>query len=692
MVSIESNRYDEDRDESMISKTDANKARLEGKKLYEEMPTDEAVRERDLLIKKLDTYDKKAGVDTKKFREQLRKHGNKPRALKEIKEKLDKVAISEYFRRVKHHEAFNAEGKLGQMLRKEMLDLHKSFIDLHLMKGSFSKIDILMNLDDTLEPKAAFARKYDKQTPYVKELYEQSMGELKVLSLQYPNSKEVLLKKVLKVVGELEDSPQAIQKEFKERAKKIKNPDKLRVEKAKLISEYADTEKAYEKGLKEYAKYYGGNTSEEFMEYIRSRGSLKEMKRVLSLLPEYNKERKEEHEKIEELLSYLPKKKAERFWNIINKLGLSERKAYRKENIEPAVQTENYMVAEFEGELLAAHQDRFPLYTADEKFELASRFKSLDLKAQKQFLFVEKLNIQYRQKIVTDYEALPLSVKNDIQFYKANSIKRTEILRKAQREIEASNAGSAFAELADGEILDNERVRDITGSLDSHEGSDLLEEAFEDQVSEADRRNLKSVLDFTNAKAGIAIKAKKKGMNQEEAWIDDYVGYKEGLSQGDEKRDASQEEDWLKASKIREAQSAKHLYKKGIVTHVGSNMEVRQDVKKDDLTNLKGDRIRDAMARSRYVETDTHVLSSDESEPNSVAELLGDALEEIAIKMAREMAEGLADKINAKGSNRAMLVNSLNSARNIGTLKDQFYDNEMSSAANNLRHYSKKSA
>lgn len=687
MGSIEANHYDEERDEKKMSKADAHKARIEGKKLWEEMPSEEAVRERDQLIEKLEAYDKAVpGVNTKVLREELRKNGNKPKNLVKIKKKLDKLADKEYFRRMSKHEAFNVPGKLGRVLQKEMNELHDGFKGLELMKGSYSKFDILTKLEETLAPKAKFAKRYNKQTPYVRRLFEQSMDKL-----SFVDSKADLLKKVLKLVGELEDSPQAIQSEFKKRSESIKDAGKLRVMKAKLITEYAERENAYRDLIDENREYFGGDSADEFITWYGEQESATKMKHALKVLPEYIKERKEEHEHIEELIGALPKKKAERFRGIISKLGLSERKAYRKETLEPAARTGNLMVAEYEGELLAAHQDRFPLYTSDEKANLAARFKTLDLKAQKNLLFVERLNIADRERVVKDYQELPLNVRDDLSFYKANSITRQEMLGRALRELKESNAGSAFAELASGEILDNERIRDITDGLDSREGEDLLAEAYEDQVAEADRKNVDNVISLAGWKAKMALDANKKGESQAETFMSDYENWKEGLSVGDHEKDASLENDWLKASKIREAQMAENLYEKGFTTHAGSNINERQDLRKKDLTDLNGERIRDAMSRAKY-STDIHLSENNDSEPTDVAELLGDALEEMAVRMAREMAEGLAAKMKAQGSNRLTLVNSLTTAKNIGTIKDKFCENEMSGSVRKLRKTSKKAA
>lgn len=667
----ESQRPEFEDNETSLSKTEAHQKITKGERLWEDLPSEEVVKERNEIVELLEKYDDSAGTDTSRFRELLRKEGNKPSELAKLKEKLVKMADKEWLRRAENHEAFNAPGKLGELLGQEMKDLHSNFKGLKLKDGAVNKFSVLTEMEDMLEAKAKFVRRYKKQTPLVQELFEQSMNEL-----GFKGSKEKHLNDVLELVGGLEHSPEAIQHEFKKRAEKIHNIDRLKVLKATLIKEYGEMDSQYEKGLNDAKEYFGGDTAKQFMDYWRSQDSFTKMRYVLRVLPKYIEERKEEHEKIEELLQHVDEKKAQRFRDIVGQLGLSERQAYRKGTLEPAVRTGNLMVAEYEGELLAAKSDQVPLYSDIERSRLAARFKTMSLKDQRKMLFAERMNIQERKRVIRDYHALPDKVRDDASFYKANANTREELLHSAiERKLELEKQ-SAFEELDADENLSDDQIHEITAALEKTEGEKAMDEAFEEQVSEREKKNLSNVISLVNWKAGYALEANALNENQKETYIRDREHFKVGMSEGDTEKDATLESDWLKASMIRESQMAADIYDKGFTSHANSSVHERQDLKRSDMTDLKGEKIAEAMNRAKY-STDIHLAEDDEKEPLDVAAMLGEVVEAIAEKMAREMAEGIADRIKAHGSNRLTLVNSLSTAKNKETLKQRFWDKEM---------------
>lgn len=686
-MALEANRPDYEHDETKMSKADAHKAVSEKNPLWKEMPSEEATAERDKIVELLEKYDKSVpGVDTSRFRDSLRKI-NKPADLQKLKMKLDRVANEEWKRRAGDHDAFSAPGKLGAKLDSEFEQLWNSFKGQDLLDGEFSKFELLTKMDEMLEAKAEFVRRYKKQTPLVQKLYEQSMGEL-----DFDGSKEKLLDKVLKIVGDLESSPEPIQKEFKKRAEKVTSADKLRVLKAKLIMEYAEMDSMYEKNISDNKEYFGGDTADEFIDYFKSLKSFTEMRFALRVQPKYISDRKAEHLIIEGLLEQFPEKRAERFRKIINKLGLSERKAYRKETLEPAFKTGNLMVAEYEGELLAAHQDRVPLYTSVEKMRLAARFKTLNAKQQKQVLGAERLNIARRSQVIRQYQSLNYKFRDDAAFFKANAIEKDELLFKAQQKLaESGGSINAFSQLDEDEHLDNERIHEITSALESTAGQEALDDAFHEEVGERDQKNISNVINLAKWKMDHALDASRKNQTQQESFVEDYEKWKIGLSRGDHEKDANQEADWLKASKIRESQMAENIYEKGFTTHSNSSVHQRQDIKRGDLVNLKGEKITNALLQATYA-TDIHLGEDDDREPVDVAAMLGEVVEEIAARMAKEMVEGIANRMNARGSNRLTLVNSLSTSKNMESIKQQFWANEMGERGTVLRDKIQKKA
>jgi hypothetical protein len=681
----ESRRPDYEDDQSKMSKVDAHKAMNEKNPVWQEMPSEDAIKERDEIVELLEKYDNATpGVNTSKFRETLKRVGHKPKELTKLKIKLDRVANREWEERANNHDAFRAEGKLGEKLDKEKAQLFSGFKSQDLLKGEYNKFKLLTEMNEMLKPKGEFIFRYKKQSPLVKQLFEQSMGQLDYAGTMEQTSKEGLLKKVLKLVGDLEDSPEAIQKEFMKRSKGIKKVGELNVLKAKLILEYGAMDSKYEDSLKDAKEYFGGETAEEFLNEFRDLKSFARMKFWIQVLPKYISDRKAEHIKIEGLLEQLPAKKANRFRDIVNKLGLSERVAFRKETLEPEFRIGNVMVAEYKGELLAAHHERVPLYTQNEKDTLTRHFLTLNAKQQKQVLSVERLNVARRSGVIRRYKALPPKVREDQAFFEGNSIDRDALLFKAKQKLAEGGTVNAFAALNDDEHLDNEQVRDISSALETDEGQDALDDAFYTEVGERDRKNIDNVINIAKWKTEHAMQAKQKNETQADTFIRDYEKYKVGLSEGDHKKDASAETDWLKASKIRESQVVKDLYGKGFATPVASIPKERQDLTRSDMTNLKGEKLSNAMSLSPY-DTFIHLAEDDDREPVDVAAMLGEVVEEIATKMAKEMAEGLANRMNAKGRNRLTLVNSLSSAKNMENMKSHFWASQMGEQGKKLR-------
>ncbi len=520
-----------------LCEDDENHPNERSKHLTDELGTVEDernIQQRDKIIKLLEAYDEQAGTNTSEFRAKLLKRGNDPQSLKKFKAKLDRVADKEWLRRAANHEAFHAPGKLGILLRKEMCELHEAFQKQDLLDGPFNKFALLISMNDLLNAKAKFVKRYKKQSPLVIELYEQAMN-----SLGFIASKEKLLDDVLKIVGDLESSPQAIQSEFMKRAKKIGNADELKVLKAKLIKEYEAMAQSYEIQIKKNAIYFGGDSAKEFVEWFRDQSSFAKMRYALHVLPNYIAERRKEHEKINELLQGMDEKKAKRFKLIIGKLGLSERKAYRKNILEPALRSGGLIVAEYEGELISAHHAHIALYTEIERKSLSARFKKLKLKEQKQVLAVERINIADRKKIIKDYKALPEKVRNDEAFLRANALSREQMLFDAREKLKELEGADAFTYLAEKQSvqdrLTDENIHEITSLLHGEhaesEMQDILHAAraeqraldqyginlFEDLVADLARKMMEEIarrLDITGHDISMLSNSLTTGTNQ----------------------------------------------------------------------------------------------------------------------------------------------------------------------------------
>jgi hypothetical protein len=665
MRKFESGEHEE-RSAEAPTLADGKEMMAQGKSLWSRVDFESTRKKRTKAIEALERYQQKTGISTEKHIHELEKYGEKSGLVNGKLNKIEKGATNWYKKLLTQSGAFKAEGKLGKLLAEEKNDLVKYFSKLDLAEGDehSNKVDVLCNIEDTIKPKRAFIERYRKQTPYVKHLFDKLMPTLSLVG-----SKEALLDKVLSSVGDMEDQPQAVQHAFKERTKNIKDPDKLNGVKTEVQAEFKKMESQYTSKLFKNMQYFGGKmekteigdmttTAKEFRKWFMERPSLANMKDGLKKLPKYIKERQRLHEKRDQILQDAKPADRKHFEKVTKLMRRHELEKYLKDTLEPAVQKDNLITAEYAGEVITAREGGADLFSAVERAQKNSRFRAANVEDQKAMLRVERMEIQARKTVVQEYMGLPENFRRDASFAQANAIARMQMLEDAKKRHEKSQNASPF-EIDMDETLSDEDTRTLTAGLETGAGEALLSEALKDQEGEKIRRTIElQNMTWRRLKTNLKI-ADWKNQTQEERFDEDLARwtYKD--------KNVKKIEDTTSRrmkNKVEFHDAAKHLYNKGIVTYSSGQMRERQDVTDQDL--LKGNEsIAAAHTRAKYA-TDFHVSHADGRENKDPIKIFERVAEETMRKFIPQMLEDMAANMGMSRMQSLALINSKDAANN----------------------------
>ena len=407
--------YDE-REAGKLSTADAGKL-VDGGNLWNKVDWESNRNKRNETIEGLKRLEKEVpDLSTAKHWQELEREGDPSKVNSKI-EKINAGSLTYYMRLLDQSGAFQAGGVFGEFLQEERDGLLKGFNKLDLSKGNPSKIEVIRDIKDTLKPKKEFMEKYKKQTPFVKQLFDDALPTLGLRRSkdgQIIGSKEELLDDIIEEVGKMEDEPPAIQKEFRKRSKgKALKPDQLKKLAKEIQEEWGKLNGKYTGEIFKNMNFFGGRTVEtpedgpmsltasEFIGEFRELEDLATMKVWLKKLPNYIKDRQKLYAKRDKLLEQATTEDKARFEKITGKMRRHELKAYIADTLEPSIRSNNLMTAEFVGEIVTARgKGNMDLYNSFERAQKKVKFTAATLEQQKAMLTVERMEIGQRREVV----------------------------------------------------------------------------------------------------------------------------------------------------------------------------------------------------------------------------------------------------------------------------------------------------
>lgn len=686
MSGIESKRYGEDVDDDVSNHKkglDYRKFQEEGKSGWEAQNTlkPEDLKKQDELSSALREFQANTGIDESKYLTKL-KNCTQQSELNELERKFKKAATKWYRTQMQKSGAFDPlDVREETLINKELNELVEAFNGLPFA-GEMSMVSVLSEIEETITAKKAFRTKLKKQSKFVQSEYFRRLGSLALVG-----SKEKLLENVLKELKEVEDSPSAVQYEFKKIQKSAaagKNTTEL---KAGILKTYKQKSDAYKKEVLDNLEYFGGDSINtplgkipeaawEFLEWFEERDSFAAMDDAAKKLPTMVKQRKRLIETRDETLKHCNPDQAKKLTEKTNRMRRHELEEFLPE-MEQLVRKNNVHTAEYIATLTTARVYNVDLFQPLEKIINTRKFKLNDLETQKAKLIVMQEEIKDREQTVREYFALPSYLRNDESFLKANSYEREKLVHDAHEQLYREQKNPFDTSNVDH--LDSEDIQETKEQLEGDEGEDVMEDILKDMTQEG---LLKAANLQKNTHAKI-FGAAKKAENHDESQKQHYLrDLKYWVRMNQDVKDESDVTTERERSKWRYIQAANEAYDEGYVFTSGGQVRELEELDAQDLKN-GGELANEKLKRARYGE---HVKVKDHE-----GKMARDPLEMIEQLSAQELMKLVLVAINKLGkqhmklgeSNMQMLRNSSNIKKTIGTRMVEMEMTQLEGANNN---------
>ncbi|QQR55278.1 hypothetical protein IPG41_01825 [Candidatus Peregrinibacteria bacterium] len=521
---------------------DNNKA--EGKRTFElaDHTLDrEGKEKKEFLTTALKRFQDKTGINEEKYITRV-EEAISMSELKELEMKFKKTGIQYYkeqinksglFIPIDHREtAFvNDEKKIYfDWIEKQPLDTEDS--------DEPSIIEALSNLQGHLDERREGRDRLKRQSSYVKDEFFRQLG-----AMGTSGSKDKLLEKILKSVGNLEKEPSSIQFEFKKGSKTAEGKKDTAALLKEVREEHEKKTKAYEGILNANSMYFGGKKVKtpkgemreaqwEFMKWFQDIKKFSEMDTALEQLEDtVIPERKAVYQERNELVNALPEPRKTAILNKTNEMRLHTLKAYLKEaggtNLE-----ESAIALEYIAELETAEYDGYPLFTNDEKRELrkAVQKSKPELQEAELKVLLGRL-IPTREAEVRDYLNLSVHLKDDQKFFTANVYEKRKFMREAiakqNRELQHPFDIDNLKDMSQ-----EEKMSTLLTKLQSREGQRDLKSARKELSQEGKTQRTDTQLKVMDVMSNQWKNMRTKGLTQPENYMTEiYKGAKVNNSQ-----------------------------------------------------------------------------------------------------------------------------------------------------------------
>ena len=650
-------RYaDEEDDATSVKRTEALQ---NGFQLWKEYDSERSEALRTDALRQLARFEDLTGISTAKHREELEKHGNDPRFIREKMDRMKKGAVNYYEKVLTESEAYYAEGTFGDNLDDEKWDEISRFEKLELSE----MVDIYETLDEKLLKKRRFAERFAKQSTLVKNQFNSVLRKSTRSNLDY----EDILENVLESFGDLEDYPSAVQAEFKKKAASVGEASQLKQISKEIIKEYQKLEDAYFGTLDDNEEYFGGgiikgkdgvkrrSTNNEFRDWFMERKSLADMRSALDLLPKYVAERVKLHEKRDELLEEASPKDRARFEKITQKMGRTELEAYLEDTLEPAIREDNLIFARYKGEILTAREGDYPLYNKFETGKKLQAFNKASIKQQKALLITEEMSMKKRRRIARTYADLPSYLRNDELFEQAHLYTRESLLMKARAEQNKKLDPFDIAEDdEEGEVSD-EKLTKITESLKTEKGEKLVGDVLKSQEVADYKETLKVQEKTWKRIRRNVLSAEFQDLDQKEFFNKDLSFW---TRKPENLNETHETDNFRMKNKIRFHKAAGDLFDKGVVAHSSGETVKRKDISLEDLERKGGNKEVDQKLKEAQYATDIFIVDSEGRLPNYVSKVFEKAMENTMKKFLPQMMENVLKELNLSGASKSILKKS----------------------------------
>lgn len=686
MSGIEGKRYGETVEDNVSNRkksTDYGKLQENGDSSWITKNTlePEDLKKQDELSAALREFQANTGIDESKYLKKLDKCLNRGE-LNDLERKFKKAATKWYRTQMQKSGAFDPlDLREEALINKELNELTEAFNGLPF-SGEMSMVSVLSEVDETITAKKAFRSKLKKQSKFVQSEYFRRLGSLALVG-----SKEKLLENVLKELKEVEDSPSAVQYEFKKKQKSAAAGKNTADVKKDILGAYKQKSDAYKKQVLDNLEYFGGDPIDtplgkmpeaawEFLEWFEDRDSFAAMDDAAKKLPAMVKQRKRLIEKRDDTLKHCSPDQAKKLTEKTNRMRRHELEEFLPE-MEQLVRNNNVHTAEYIATLTTARVYNVDLFQPLEKVINTRKFKLNDLETQKAKLIVMQEEIKDREQTVREYFALPSYLRNDESFLKANSYDREKMVHDAHEQMYREEKNPFDTSNVDH--LDSEDIQETKEQLEGDEGEEVMEDIIEDMSQEGLLKAAELQKNTHEKIFGAAKKAETHAETQKQHYLRDL---KYWVRMNQDIKDESDVTTERERSKWRYIQAANEAYDEGYVFTSGGQVRKLEELNAQDLRN-GGQLAEEKLKRARYGE---HVRVNDHE-----GKMAKDPLEVIEKLSAQELMKLVLVAINKLGKqhmklgegNMQMLRNSPNIKKTIGARIVEMEMTQLDGANNN---------
>jgi len=563
-------------------------------------------------------------------------------------------------------ELHRKEEKMGAAMDKwyeKLWEKHGLNKTIHPDEARCIEAETAMALDwiegESLEKKAKLIADFEKNFKATIELrneirkHPSAFAKREFARRRGPNGMGVDQREVWnEILEELEgitESSTSVQSEFTKRAKDEDHKKDTKTLKAEIQDEYEKKAGQYKDKLMANIQYFGGDmvtakngskiprTANEFLEWLESLETFKEVDKAYKLLPGEIAERKAKHDQADEILENATASDQKKYKAMIALMRNHELGEFLP-TLESAVQNESSHVAEYQAKILTARgQHGIDLFNRWERTRLVATMKTRDTDTQEALLKTLDADIKDRERVVSLYLNLPDHVRDDEMFIEETGEVREQMLEEAMNDLANENKSPLDNLGAFDDVNLEEFNEDLMGEWGDKFVEEKLEELDEMGMINEKRGNV------INAIFGREKKAEAKNMNQDE-YAEDDLKYWIRLNKGiDTIEEATNSRD---KDKVRFLHGNRIAMKNGYTFHSGGEVKKLSKIS-DQQIDSGSDKIDELLDNADY-DTDLRVMDQD-----------GGLMEKPRLKLIRkdeQQAQMIANKIlryvrNAKVQN-----------------------------------------
>lgn len=603
----DTNKIDQNKKQAMREK--AQKMKEQGKWGFDMAkhirPDDE--KRRDDNIKALEHFQQKMGIDESKYIEEFEACGS-GREIKEIELKIKKASTKWYERRILESRAYEPiDGTEFAAVNKQVQGLvawfssdKRSLMDMAITHERFEKdIKYQRTFREKLRKQSSFIRtEYSRR---VKELEQEEKNQSPMAGAPKKDRAQ-LLDEIIEEVKEVKGSPSAVQHEFSKLKNKKDSRKTTKEIKEEVTKTYETKTREYRNEILKNIRCFGGEkvktpygdmteTAWEFIEWFESQESFTAMDGAREKLNGIMPKRRRLYKRRDDILEHANPEEREKLRDKTQKMRRHELEAFLPE-LESNVRKNSIHMLEYLGLLHTARSGNINVFQNEEIVKMSIQFKLKNVKDQEAYLIVLQDTIEDRKRIISAYCKLPVHVRNDEAFLKANSYEREKMLSKAYEQLNLEKENPLKISNTSAKTP-TEIAAELLSRLTTKPGQDAVGDSIDEMNQQGSMAIAENQLSIRSKMFGVSNQMAEEELTFKGAYLSDLAKWMRTSKDlwMDEKNVHCTRDQW----KYETLQTAREMYDYDIIFTSGGQIANLQRASMDDFRNgRKADEIEQA--------------------------------------------------------------------------------------------------